>query len=222
MARRRLPRLPSRWLVCLGAGRATRMSGDCALLAKYCLVGASGYALNLAVYRMLVLDAGLPYLVAAMCSFLVAVTNNYTWNRLWTFRDHRGRLGRQGARFLVVSTAALVVNLVCLRVLVELGLDKVRVQALAVLLVTPVSFLGNKLWSFAAPSAQPASRVRRIGVVVATAVLLAAMYVGSGFARQANASSPAHARSSCSASPACCSSPGCCRRCARHRTGQRQ
>ena len=30
------------------------------------------------------------YLVAAACSFLVAVTNNYLWNRIWTFRRQRG------------------------------------------------------------------------------------------------------------------------------------
>ncbi len=46
-----------------------------------------------------------------MCSFLVAVTNNYLWNRLWTFRHQRGQLVHQGLRFLVVSTIALGANL---------------------------------------------------------------------------------------------------------------
>ena len=45
------------------------------------------------------------------CSFLVAVTNNYTWNRLWTFRHQRGHVAYQGLRFLVVSTIALCANL---------------------------------------------------------------------------------------------------------------
>ena len=40
-------------------------------------------------------------------SFLVAVTNNYTWNRLWTFRGQRGHVGYQGLRFFVVSLLAL-------------------------------------------------------------------------------------------------------------------
>ena len=67
--------------------------------AKFCAVGAVGYLVNLAVYDAL-LHAGLHYLVAATCSFLVAVTSNYTWNRLWTFRDRRGRRRRPGDALL--------------------------------------------------------------------------------------------------------------------------
>jgi putative flippase GtrA len=51
-------------------------------------------------------------------------------------------------RFLVVSTLALGANLVVLTVLVALGLQEVLAQATAIVLVTPINFLGNKLWSF--------------------------------------------------------------------------
>ena len=83
-------------------------------LVRFCVVGASGYAVNLAVFSSLVLVVGIHYIPAAICSFLVAVTNNYTWNRLWTFREQRGHVAYQGMRFLVVSTLALVANLVVL------------------------------------------------------------------------------------------------------------
>ena len=83
-----------------------------------------------------------------MCSFLVAVTNNYTWNRLWTFRQQRGHVAYQGMRFLFVSTLALGANLVVLTALVAFGLGEVVAQAIAIILVTPINFLGNKLWSF--------------------------------------------------------------------------
>jgi dolichol-phosphate mannosyltransferase len=118
------------------------------MLLKYCVVGASGYVVNLAVYSALVRGAGVHYLAAAVCSFLVAVTNNYTWNRLWTFRAHRGHVGLQGIRFLLVSVAALGANLACLQLLTDLDLDKVVSQALAIVIATPIGFLGNKLWSF--------------------------------------------------------------------------
>jgi putative flippase GtrA len=117
-------------------------------LAKFCTVGACGYVVNLAVYTALLRWAGLHYLAAAACSFLVAVTNNYTWNRIWTFRGDRGHFAYQGLRFLVVSTAALGANLVCLRILVGLGAGKIVAQAIAIVLVTPLNFVGNKLWSF--------------------------------------------------------------------------
>ena len=117
-------------------------------LARFCAVGASGYVVNLAVYTLLLRGAGLHYLLAATGSFLVAVTNNYMWNRLWTFRRERGHVAYQGLRFLVVSTFALLTNLAILYVLVRLGLGKVLAQAIAIVLVTPLNFVGNKLWSF--------------------------------------------------------------------------
>ena len=98
--------------------------------------------------RILVAVALLALLAAATCSFLVAVTSNYTWNRIWTFRGDRGHFAYQGLRFLVVSVAALGANLVCLRLLVGLGVGKIVGQAIAIVLVTPLNFVGNKLWSF--------------------------------------------------------------------------
>jgi len=117
-------------------------------LGKFCVVGAVGYLINLAVYEAL-RHEGVHYLVAATCSFLVAVTSNYTWNRIWTFRAQRGHVAYQGMRFLVVSTLALGANLLVLQLFVDAGFDKVAAQAIAIVLVTPVNFVGNKLWSFA-------------------------------------------------------------------------
>ena len=87
------------------------------------------------------------YHARRVCSFLVAVTNNYTWNRLWTFRGQRGHLGFQGLRFFVVSLLALGANELLLT-FVAFGVGKVVSQAIAVVLVTPINFVGNKLWSF--------------------------------------------------------------------------
>jgi putative flippase GtrA len=130
------------------AGRALRRSQNWIQLVKFSAVGASGYAVNLAVYVALLDGAGIHYLPAAICSFAVAVSNNYAWNRLWTFRDHRGHVYYQGMRFLVVSLVALGLNLGLLRTLVALGVGKVVAQAIAIVLVTPFSFGANKLWSF--------------------------------------------------------------------------
>jgi putative flippase GtrA len=127
---------------------ALRRRANWLQLTRFAIVGASGYVVNLAVYTLLVKGAGVHYLLAAVCSFLVAVTNNYTWNRLWTFRLQRGHVAHQGLRFLVVSTVALCANLVVLHLLVRLGVDEVLAQAIAIFLVTPLNFVGNKLWSF--------------------------------------------------------------------------
>jgi putative flippase GtrA len=130
------------------AGRALSRPHNWVQLGKFSAVGASGYAINLAVYTALLRGAGFHYAAAATCSFLVAVTNNYTWNRLWTFHAQRGHVGWQGLRFLVVAVVAYVANLAFLSGLIALGLDEVLAQAIAVVLVTPLNFVGNKLWSF--------------------------------------------------------------------------
>jgi putative flippase GtrA len=128
--------------------RALRAPHNWVQLAKFCIVGVSGYVINLAVYTALLKWAGLHYLGSAFVSFLVAVSNNYWWNRHWTFRGQRGHFANQGMRFGVVSAVALGANLVVLRVLVALGVGKVLAQAFAIVAVTPLNFVGNKLWSF--------------------------------------------------------------------------
>jgi putative flippase GtrA len=130
------------------ATHALRQRHNWEQLAKFCAVGASGYIVNLAVYTALLDGADLHYRLAATGSFLVAVTNNYLWNRLWTFRHRRGHFGHQGLRFFVVSVIVYFGNLVILTVLVELGVGKIVAQAIAIVLVTPANFVGNKLWSF--------------------------------------------------------------------------
>jgi putative flippase GtrA len=118
---------------------------------RFCLVGASGYAVNLAVYAGL-LAAGLHYLAAATISFLVAAGSNYAWNRAWTFRTSGAPVLGQGARALLVSGLSLGANQLFLLALVAAGAGHLAGQAVAILLVTPFSFTASKLWAFAEPA----------------------------------------------------------------------
>ena len=60
----------------------------------------------------------------------------------------RGHFYYQGLRFFIVAWCALAANLLVLEALVRLGLDPIAAQAIAIIVVTPVNFVGNKLWSF--------------------------------------------------------------------------
>src|SRR6476646_113842 len=116
-------------------------------LMRYCCVGASGYLINLVVFVLA--DPAMPYTLAFTFAFICAATSNFLLNRLWTFRVEHGRPHHQYARFLGVSFAALVLDLIVLRVLVEwAGAEKPVAAAIAILVALPVSFLGNKLWTF--------------------------------------------------------------------------
>ncbi len=121
-------------------------------LIRFATVGASGYVVNLAVFTLLVHVAATDYKLAAVAAFVVALANNFAWNRAWTFSDAvAGHAGFQAARFCIVSLVAFGFNLLVLLALVEwLGMEKVAAQAIAITAATPLNFLGNKLWSFRA------------------------------------------------------------------------
>jgi putative flippase GtrA len=118
-------------------------------LLKFCAVGASGYVVNLCVFALCigVLDAH--HLVAATAAFAVAVTNNFWWNRHWTFRARSGHAGFQAARFFTVSIAAFLFAAAVLELLVSVaGVSELPAQALSIVAATPLNFIGNKMWSF--------------------------------------------------------------------------
>jgi putative flippase GtrA len=118
-------------------------------LLKFCAVGGSGYAVNLAVFALCTHALGIYYLLAATIAFVVAVTNNFWWNRHWTFRARTGRAGFQATRFLVVSVGAFLFAAGVLTLLVDVaGAPKVASQAISIVAATPLNFLGNKMWSF--------------------------------------------------------------------------
>ena len=129
-------------------GRGTLKPRNWVQLFQFGVVGASGYVVNLAVFAVLVGPVDLHYIPAAVLAFCVAVTNNFWWNRHWTFDARHGHAGFQAARFLTVSVLALGVNLIALELLVRGGVTDVPAQALAVIIAMPFNFIGNKLWTF--------------------------------------------------------------------------
>ncbi len=120
-------------------------------LVRFATVGASGYVVNLAVFAACVHLLSLDYRFAAVVAFVVSVANNFWWNRHWTFDAKHRRPMFQAMRFLTVSLVAFGFTYVVLVALVSgPGLSKVIAQALAIAAGTPLSFLGQKLWSFRA------------------------------------------------------------------------
>ena len=117
-------------------------------LAKFCVVGATGYLVNLAVYAFLLDGLDMHYISAAVGSFLVAVTNNYRGIASGRSGQQRGGVAYQGMRFLdrVDGRAARQPRRPAPAR--HVGLGEVVAQAIAIVLVTPVNFVGNKLWSF--------------------------------------------------------------------------
>jgi len=130
-------------------GAAARRPASWIQLLKFGLVGGSGYLINLAVFALLAGPLGVHHVVAAIGAFGVAVTNNFVWNRYWTFGPGEGPAHFQAARFFIVSLASLGLNIGVLELLISRHLTgELAAQAIAVAVAMPFNFLGNKLWTF--------------------------------------------------------------------------
>jgi putative flippase GtrA len=131
-------------------GAAARQPANWVQLLKFGVVGGSGYLINLVVFALLADKLGVHHSIAAVGAFCVAVSNNFLWNRYWTFDPGRSGPGFQAARFFAVSLASLALNLAILELLLaSTGVGDLTAQAIAVALAMPFNFLGNKLWTFA-------------------------------------------------------------------------
>ena len=121
--------------------------------ARFLVVGAAGYGVNLLVFALLV-GAGVKYVPASVVSYVVSNALMYVGNRYFTFR-----LGHEGfwsayARYLLVGFVVVAMNAAVLALLVEgLDLDETVAQALSLLAVTPAAYVMFKRWTFRIKSA---------------------------------------------------------------------
>jgi putative flippase GtrA len=120
-------------------------------LGRFATVGGIGYGVNIAVFAVCVHALGIDYRISSAVAFVVAVSNNFWWNRHWTFSAREAHPARQGVRFFTVSLLAFGLSEAVLVALVSgAGMSKVLSQAIAIVAATPLSFVGQKLWSFRA------------------------------------------------------------------------
>ena len=78
---------------------------------KYAIVGVGGTAIDIGGFAALLKFTSLTRFPAATISFIAAVVNNYTWNKVWTFHDKQKAIGKQFLVFLAVSIVGLCLNL---------------------------------------------------------------------------------------------------------------
>ena len=120
-------------------------------LGRFVAVGASGYVVNLIVFAACVHALGINYKIAAVIAFAVSVINNFWWNRHWTFGAKAEHPVQQGVKFFAVSLVTFGFSYAVLVSLVDgTGMAKVVAQAISIAAGTPLSFVGQKLWSFRA------------------------------------------------------------------------
>ncbi len=117
---------------------------------KFGIVGVSNTLLTFAVYTLLLKGFGVWYLAASAIGFVVGAVNGFLWNRRWTFRGHVGD-ALTPVRWGIVQGCGLGLNLGLLYLFVhDAGLDKLLGQAFATVVVTVLTFIANRAWTFRA------------------------------------------------------------------------
>ncbi len=116
---------------------------------KFVCVGVAGYSFALALFALFHGPLDVDYRVSAALGNGISFAANFFVNRRWTFKAHGAPIGPQAIRFATVSTLATLTNVAVVHVLVEAGgLPAFGAEALAVVAATPVSYLGNRWWTF--------------------------------------------------------------------------
>jgi len=117
---------------------------------RFCIVGASNTGLQLTLLYSFVEFLSLNYLVATSIAFVIAASNSFFWNRLWTFREGR-RYGAhlQWAGFMAISTFGFCLNFALMYALVDLlGVWYMLSQFLVAFMVALNNFFGSKYLVF--------------------------------------------------------------------------
>ncbi|MDE3133634.1 MAG: GtrA family protein [Acidobacteriota bacterium] len=120
-------------------------------LVRFLCVGASGYVVNLVSFLILVHPLSASDKLAFVLAAVIAASNNFFWNRHWTFGAKEEHPVRQGMRFFLVSFLVLLFAAGIYSLLVGAGISQhTLADGIAWIIATPVSFVVQKLWSFKA------------------------------------------------------------------------
>lgn len=115
---------------------------------KFGVVGVSNTLIFFLVYTLLLKVFGVWYVAASGIGFAVGAINGFLWNRAWTFKGHVGD-ALTPVRWFVVQTSGLLANLGLVYLFVDgVGLGELEGQAVTIAIVTVVTFLANRAWTF--------------------------------------------------------------------------
>jgi len=120
-------------------------------IARYALVGLLAVAIHYAALIALVEFAAIGKVLASVVGFCLAIPVNYHFQHRWVFQsenDHRVAL----PRYLAVTAIGLAINAVAFNGGLEVGLPYLLAQAIAIVLVTGVNFIANRVYTFGARS----------------------------------------------------------------------
>jgi putative flippase GtrA len=121
---------------------------------KYSIVGVSGTFIDLIFLYILVDVYSYPVISSAIISFILAATNNFIFNQLWTFKDEKEtKLDKKYhikyLKFMIISTIGLCFTVILMYILhnvLFLWYILAKIMTSAVVLLW--NYYANKNWTF--------------------------------------------------------------------------
>jgi len=118
-------------------------------LIKFGLVGCSGMVVDFGVTWLCKEKLQWNKYVSNSLGFVLAATNNYIWNRLWTFQSASSQVSREYGLFLIISLIGLGLNNLIIFLLHDrLKLNFYLSKLCAIACVTLWNFFMNYFFTF--------------------------------------------------------------------------
>jgi putative flippase GtrA len=125
----------------------------------FIIVGAAGYAVQMALLWLLVTIAGWPNGAATAAAVEAAVMFNFVWHERWTWKDRRGPRYRRLLQFHAANgIVSLVGNVVVTVALARLGVPVLLANSAAVGLLAIANYAAADRWVFAPRKDEARSR----------------------------------------------------------------
>lgn len=118
-------------------------------IIRFAIVGTANFLIIMAVSWLLMHLFSINFYVANIVAYVLALVNNFYWNRIWVFRSTGERMGRQALMFLAAYGIAYLVQLGVIAVLVQwLGVNKDLANFIGLFPFGTTNFLLNKFFAF--------------------------------------------------------------------------
>ena len=116
---------------------------------KFCVVGFSGMVVDFGTTWLCKEKFGWNKYVSNSIGFTLAATNNYLWDRLWTFRSTSAEIPIEYGKFLLIAIIGLGINNLVIYLLHDkLKLNFYLSKLIAIGIVTIWNFTMNYFFTF--------------------------------------------------------------------------
>lgn len=117
---------------------------------RFCIVGVSGTVIDFGLTWLCKEVFKIPKFIANAIGFVVAATNNYILNRIWTWGSTNDQVGVEYTKFFVVSLIGLGINTLILYIFNEkLKWNFYLSKVFATGVVMLWNFFANNFFTFA-------------------------------------------------------------------------